>query len=178
MVQRAERLVMGNGDVRRLLGKKRYIKIGTGLRQVSTEPHERSWQLLVVFYDYTDDLTIEVRVDAKAGEVLSVSQNRSQPTAVETEVEEAIRLARSAPTLLELLTPELEGNALLVKGVDIYDRQSTIPHYYHRLFEVSFRRPNERGPLYQALVDLSAQAVIEVWLLEKEAAIKGAKCQN
>ncbi len=162
LVRKAERTSLANGGIRRLLANKRYIAIGASLRK-STEAHaqDKNGALLFLFYNYTDDLAIEIRLDASATLVEAVSHSRSQPAATEEEVDRAILLARSDQRLAELITPDLEANALLIDNVDEYDRRAKIPYYYHRLIEVSFRRPDERGPLYQALVDLSAEAVID-----------------
>jgi hypothetical protein len=148
--------------VKRLLANKRYTPIGASLRTGSEQTRPRREFLVFIFYNYTDDVAITVRLDGKATRVEEVSQTRSQPTATEVEIDRAIALARSDKRLAKRVTSDLEGNALLVKGVDAYDRQSVLPYYYHRLIEVSFRRPDERGPLYQAIVDLSNETVLSV----------------
>jgi hypothetical protein len=146
MIQKAERVSLNNGDVNRLLRNKRYIAIGASLRVTSGVDNERIGSVLFVFYNYTDNLTIEVQLDSNVEKVLKVSQKRFQPTATDAELEHAIAIEKRNPKLAKQLSSDLQGNALLLKGVDAYDRQAFIPYYYHRLFEVSFRRGDERGP--------------------------------
>lgn len=165
LLRKAQQTALRNGVVKHLLLNKRYIPIGASLRNTSDRHKGAEHLVLFLFYNYTDDLTAEVWLDHDCQQVVRVIQVRYQPPAVDEEIEQAIRLAREDPRLADHLSDALEGTAILVQAIDCYDHSATIPYYYHRLFEVRFGPPEERPPLYFALVDLSVEIVIQVKLL-------------
>lgn len=155
LVRRAQAVALADERVKRWLNKKRYIPVGASLLEKRDEPRESS--LLFVFYDYTDNLTIEVSLDRTAQEVTGVREAHYQPAPTEQEIEQAVSLARRDSRLTERLTDDLEGTAILVSPVDPDD-----PNYSHRQFDVRFGCPTERLPRYMALVDLSTETVVRV----------------
>jgi hypothetical protein len=172
LLRKAEHMALQNGVVKQLLLNKRYISIGGSLRDITGERKGTESLVLFMFYNYTDDLTVEVWLDRTSQQVLRVTQRRYQPPAVHEEMERAIRLARHDSRLAHHLSHELKGTAIQVSWVDCFDRSATIPHYYHRLFEVRFSPPDERAPLYIALVDLSVEAVLQVASLDSSAPLE------
>src|SRR5262245_47980586 len=80
LARKAEDASLSNGDVLRLLGNKRYVVIGASLRNPTGDSSERLGSVVFVLYNYTDDLTIEVRLDSAGEKVQQVSEKRSQPT--------------------------------------------------------------------------------------------------
>jgi hypothetical protein len=154
LVRRAQTIALANEHVKRLLTSKRYISIGASLLDGDDK---KAASLLFIFYNYTDNLTIEVMLDRTAQEVGSVAEMRYQPPPPQQEIDQAIALARQDRRLAELVTDDLEGTAVLVSPVD-----PKSPYYSHRQFNVGFGCPDERLPRITALVDLSAETVIKV----------------
>lgn len=155
LIQRALDTSQTNEHVKRLLSDKRHIAIGASLLEKRDEPKTTS--IIFVFYNYTDNTTIEVSLDQKAKEVTNVVSVHYQPAPLKQEIEQAISLARKDRGLAERITEDLEGTAILVSPADPED-----PNYSHRMFDVRFGCPNERLPKYMALVDLSTETVLKV----------------
>jgi hypothetical protein len=156
LTRQAEATAMADARVKRLLADKRYAAIGVSLREQRDAPKERATSLVCVFYNYTDNIAVEVALDRNARKVGEVRELREQPAPTRQELEQAIMLARGDSRLADKLTDDLEGTAILVSPVDPDD-----PQFGHRQFDVRFICPTERLPRYAALVDLSTETVLE-----------------
>lgn len=158
LAQRAQDTVLGTEEVRQVLDDKRYIAIGASLRE---DRVENITSLVFIFYNYTDDLAVEVSLDENSQEVTEVMEARYQPAPLQEEIDLAIQLAREDSRLATRhLSDDLEGTAIVVSSVDPED-----PYYNHRQFDVRFGRPDERLPRYGALVDLSTETVLRAGAL-------------
>jgi hypothetical protein len=155
LAHRAQAAALSDERVRRLLDNKRYIAIGVSLRERRDAPKDRATTLMYVFYNYSDNVAVEVILDRNARQISDVAELRYQPAPVRQELEQAVALARADRRLAERLTDDLEGTAILVSPVDPED-----PNYGHRQFDVRFVSPTERLPPYMALVDLSTETVL------------------
>jgi hypothetical protein len=155
VVNRAKDIAMADDRVKRLLGDKRHIAIGASLLEKRKEPKEVS--LLYVFYNYTDNFTVEVYLDHDAQQITDVVKAHYQPAPLQQEIEQAIAMARKDRRLADRLTEDLEGMAIMVSPND-----PDGAYYFHRQFDVRFGCPDERLPRFGALVDLSSETVIRV----------------
>lgn len=155
LAEEVESIALEHEEVSQLLGD-RYVTIGTSLRLKRRKDDEPT--LVFVAYDYDDDRTIEavLEYDDDELDVINVEQASYQPAPVDEELDQAIQLAKEDEWLQKQLTKKLEGSALIVTSNDVDDSRRG-----HRLFDVRFRRPNNRLPRYRALVDLSAEEVVE-----------------
>lgn len=151
----AQDTVLAHERVTKLLSGKRYIPIGTSLLEKRDEP--KSTSLVFIFYNYTDNLAIEVSLDRDGKKVIDILETRYQPAPLQHEIEQVIALASKDSRLSELLEDDLEGTAILSSPVDPHD-----PNYGHRIFDVRFVCPTERLARYMALVDLSTETVLKV----------------
>ncbi|HDR6956406.1 hypothetical protein [Bacillus cereus group sp. BfR-BA-01313] len=154
MVDQAQRLALADSHIKQLLKDKRYISIGASLRTNKNSDVE-SYQLKFVFYNYSDNIAIDVFFDETREKIVKVKEVRYQPAPLQQEIEQAIALARKDRRLAERLTDDMEGNAILVSPLN-----PTARYYSHRQFDVRFGHPDERLPRYNALVDLSTETVI------------------
>ena len=152
---RAHEAALASSRVKRLLANKRYVAIGASLREARDVPKNQATVLVYVFYNYTDNLAIDVTLDRSAKAVTGISEGAYQPAPVREEIEQVIALARKDRRLADRVTDEFEGGAILVSPADPED-----PNYGHRLFDVRFFCPTHRLPSYMALVDLSAERVL------------------
>jgi hypothetical protein len=105
---------------------------------------------LVVYYDYTDDLVLEVLLIE--GPALKWSRYQPPLTAAEQ------RLALELVERDGRLTDDLDtGAGIIVEDVDI-----TSPRYGHRLVDLRFGPLDRRIPTAFAIVDLSTQDIVEI----------------
>jgi hypothetical protein len=163
----AQATALAAEGVQSVLADKKYVPIGlsrldVGKREASAQAgprprggrrREAAW--MFSFYNYTDNVAVEVLLDEGARQVLGVAESRYQPAPVQEELDRAVALARGDRRLAERLSDDLEGTAILVSPVDPDD-----PRAYRRLFDVRFGRPDERLPRYMALVDLGSETVL------------------
>jgi hypothetical protein len=155
-VQQAQATALDADDVRQALNDKRYVAIGTSLIK---DRKANTTSLMSVFYNYDDNLAVEVSLDEDAQEVTAVAEERYQPAPTQEEINQAIALARGHDNLASeslVENGDLEGTAILVSPEDPMD-----PNYNHRQFDVRLVHPNERLPRYWALVDLSTETVLK-----------------
>lgn len=157
LIRRAQVLVLTDDRVRERLGHSRYMLTGTSLRTVKGAPGV----VVVTGYNYTENRAIEIYLDQEVQRVDEIIDVDYQPAPHREEVEYAVALARGDDRLRERLSVDLEGTAILVSPVNPEDK-----YYFHRMFDVRFGRPDERLPLYRALVDLSSETVIEAGPVE------------
>jgi hypothetical protein len=167
---RAQAAALAAGEVQRVLEGKRYVSIGLSRLDVSKrsgstqarptrrggrggQPEQAAW--MFCFYNYTDNVAVEVLLDQNAQQILGVGEFRYQPAPVQEEIDRAVTLARGDRRLADRLAEDLEGRAILVSPVDPDD-----PSARRRLFDVRFGRPDERLPRYMALVDLGSETVL------------------
>lgn len=169
MVRKVQEIALAHEDVKKLLTDKRYLPIGTSLLDNKRDDEPDVSSLLFIFYNYTDNLVIEVLLDWESLEVTEVTEAHYQPAPVEEEIEQAILLARADDRLANRLTDDLEGMVILVSPVNPDD-----PYFAHRLFDIRFGRSDERLPRYLALVDLSTETVLKVGpIAQTNDAVKG-----
>jgi hypothetical protein len=154
--RRAQATALASARVKRLLATKRYVAIGASLRERRDVSKDKAFSLVYVFYNYTDNLTVEATLDRHAKAVASVAESRYQPPPIREEIDQVIALARRDSRLAERLTDEFEAGAIVVSPVDPED-----PNYGHRQFDVRFFCPTDRLPSYMALVDLSTERVLK-----------------
>jgi hypothetical protein len=159
--ERVRALVLEHNQVQDLRGK-RYVWIGISVlddKPVRRGPAEEPSPvgLLAVLYSYTDNVAIEVRLDAAGREISDVARVAYQPPPIEEEIRRAIDMARADPRLAEQITSDLEGSAILVSPAD-----PRAVNYNHRQFDVRFACPGEPLPRFMAMVDLSHERVVSV----------------
>jgi hypothetical protein len=145
--------VLTHESLAKTLANKHYIWIGASLREGKGEEKQET-STIAVLYNYTDNLAIEVTLDAGRN-VLTIKQLREQPAPVREEIDQAIELARGDDRLARHLTHDMVGSAILVSPVD-----PLAPDFNHRQFDVRFGHPTERVPHLTALVDLSTRTVL------------------
>jgi len=151
LLPRAEGVALADERVKTQLAGKRSIAIGASLLD---DKNGGSQRVVQVFYDYTDNVAVELFVDPSTEAVQDIEMGSWQPAPVQEEIERAIALAREDPRLADRLTEDLEGTALLLTTEDPED-----PNHGHRQLDVRFVRPDERLPRYMARVDLSTESV-------------------
>jgi hypothetical protein len=154
-IRKAQEVALADKRVRRLLADKRHVAIGASLRDASDDSKGERKSVLFVFYDYADNVVVEVTLDRSADRVTGVRTDYYQPQPNRQEIEEALGLVQHDQRLAEKLTEDLEGFAIVVSTVD-----PEHPSYHHRLLDVRFLCPADRMPRYLALVDLSTQTVL------------------
>jgi hypothetical protein len=143
--------ILSHERVRRRLGGSRSVTIGVS-RMGEAEKGEPP-QLLVVAYDYTKNVAVEIRVDEASGELLDIADVRSQPALIQSELDRAIELARCDARM-----PRLELDGLVAMTIPIEPEELRAEN--HRLVEVLFGCRYERLPRYRAWVDLSTDQVL------------------
>ena len=70
---RAHEAALASSRVKRLLANKRYVAIGASLREARDVPKNQATVLVYVFYNYTDNLAIDVTLDRSAKAVTGIS---------------------------------------------------------------------------------------------------------
>jgi hypothetical protein len=151
---KAHEVAMKDERVKQRLTDKQCIPIGISLLENRDDPKAAS--LMYVFYNYTDNLAIEVFLDRTTQKIIDIVDSHYQPPPLQEEIEHAITLARQDSRLAERLTDDLEGTAILVSPID-----PDSPYCFHRQFDVRFGSPDERLPRYMALVDMSMRKVLK-----------------
>jgi hypothetical protein len=132
--------------VKRLLGRS-FATIG--LRQALTKEGRET---VAVFYSYTNQWAVEVRIDPRAG-VVSAEPLRVQPPLTEEEAALAVRLARD---VLGVEAERLEAGTMAITREDPDDALAG-----RRLADVRLFPADERPARYFAVVDLAESTVID-----------------
>lgn len=140
---------LGVQKVRERLGRGRCLPIGISRRGDEAKGDRRTY--LVVAYDYTADVAVEITLDEQ-GELLGLSDQQYQPPPIESEIERAIALAR-ADARLATRVEGLVASAIPFSGVN--DEFAN-----RRVLEVLFGCRADRLPKYRAWVDLGREAVL------------------
>lgn len=159
-------VVMRDERVMKLLDGKRHIAIGVSRRETRDKPEGRKVSLVAVYYNYDDNLAIEVTLDAEGKTVLSVESDYQQPAPVQSEIDRAIQLA-TAHEKIAGVTDGLAAGAILIPDPD-----PTSPTYNHRRFDVRFFCPDERLARHAAIIDLSTEEVVHA------GSCGGTRCQG
>jgi hypothetical protein len=150
--------ILGFAQVKRILHNKDFIFIGTSQVEEKLE-NEKSY-LISIFYNYTDNVTVEISHDIKLKKIIKIENLSYQPSPTRTEIKQAIEMAKMDKYFQDKNLSDIEGGAIIVNSID---KDST--YYNHRLLDVRFRQIHERLPFYQALVDLSTKSVVNSGLV-------------
>jgi hypothetical protein len=150
---------LGSDRVTRRLEGKRYQVVEVGTCSEDRETHRP----LVIIYDYTDDMVVEVTVDSVRRAVLDVTETRYQPALATFEQSEALELIRDDGRLPEAGIDVSTGVGLIVEEPNFRS-----PRYGHRLVDLRFGPADRYLPTAFAIVDLSDQEVVRTGLLPKE----------
>lgn len=140
---------LGMQKVRDRLGRGRVMPIGVSRRGEVGKGERRTY--LVVVYDYTANMTVEINLDEHC-ELLGISDERYQPPPVQSEIDRAIELARTHDRLATKVGG-LVAMAIPFSGVNNEWAN-------RRVVEVLFGCRTDRLPKYRAWVDLGAESVL------------------
>ncbi|GAA3623800.1 hypothetical protein GCM10022419_131830 [Nonomuraea rosea] len=151
LVQRLRATVFGDERLRRLLEGKRHVVIGAALRHDDKRPSAHG---IVSIYNYSDDVSYEVRFDHEL-RLLEVVESVEQPPLAEEEIARATEIARSDERVARRLRPEYQAFVLLVSAVEHGDE-----HYRQRRAYVGFGPEDERMPAVRVIVDLGTKRVV------------------
>jgi hypothetical protein len=162
LASRATETATRDQRVIKLLGK-RHIAIGVSQRESREKGEEKRITLVAVYFDYESNTAIEATLDEKGASVLAVEHRRYQPAPVQSEIEQAIKLAKGHQKMANTEIDDLTANAILVP-----DEDPSSPRYNHRLFDVRFFCAEERLARHMAIVDLSTQEVLRVSSCRKD----------
>ncbi len=153
--ERADASARQSADVQLALGD-RYAYIGQEFLGVKGDRNNS--QVRHTYFSHSKNATIEVLMDQESVRTIhSIAPNIYQPPLTETEVAEAIQIARRA-LRAEGITQiaDLEGHTILALPTD-----GNSAFFNHRIGYVSFHRNVDVGPEYVAWVDLTDQVVVE-----------------
>jgi hypothetical protein len=140
---------LGVQKIRERLNRGRCLPIGISRRGEEAKGERRTY--LVVAYDYSADVTVEMTLDDQ-GELLGINDERYQPPPIESEIEHAIDLARSDSRLAS----RIEG--LAASAIPFSGPNNEFAN--RRVLEVLFGCRADRLPKYRAWVDLSKETVL------------------
>ncbi|WP_371483456.1 hypothetical protein [Kitasatospora sp. NBC_00315] len=149
--RRAAELALQSEDVTRELTERRYEVIGVGSAATGRDAEYP----LVIIYDYTENLAVEVAVDLDAGAVREVRRRRYQPQLSASEERRAIELVRQDGRLSAHGSDLESGSGILVEDVDFRS-----PRHGHRLLDLRFGPRTRRLPSAFAVVDLTDRDVV------------------
>ncbi|MFX0579370.1 hypothetical protein [Nocardia nepalensis] len=156
----APEIALAATDVGELLNGKRYAVLSVGTRALADD----SEHSVVVIYNYSDDTVVEAITDTTERNVVSVTTSTtSQPPVSAAEEQRAIELARQVGLLADNGIDVDTGAGLIVEEVD-----SRSPRYGHRLVDLRFGPADRRLPTAFAIVDLSAEEIVESGLVPRE----------
>ena len=147
--QEMSKRAFGMQKVRDRLGRGRVTQIGVSRRGEVAKGERRTY--LVVAYDYTANLAVEISLD-EHGELLGISDEHYQPPPVQSEIDRAIELARSHDRLATKVG-ELVVMAIPFSGINNEWAN-------RRVIEVLFGCRTDRLPKYRAWVDLGTESVL------------------
>lgn len=159
--ERATAAALAADAVSQRLSDKRHEVLAVGTKSLDRETEH----LLVVIYNYDDDVVVEVAVDPAGGAVLDVVEGTHQPSLAPVEHSRALELASQHGPLVEAGVDFATGVGLIVEHVDFRS-----PYYRHRLVDLRFGPAERYLPTAFAIVDLSEQAVIRAGLLVPQEA--------
>ncbi len=158
-VERADLLVeraLGHDLVRSRLEGVEWELIGAAQRRGKRKVRN----VLVVAYDYTNDVAIEVTVDEE-DESVDVTEASYQPPPTQAEIARAIELAHADERVARMDMAGLEAMT-----IPLDPPAAGEPGAGHRLLEVVFGRRGERLPDHRVVVDLSERRVLRVGLTD------------
>jgi hypothetical protein len=139
----------GMQKVRDRLGRGRVTPVGVSRRGEPAKGERRTY--LVVAYDYTANMAVEIRLD-EHGELLGISDERYQPPPIQSEIDRAIELARTDDRLATKVAG-LVAMAIPFSGINSEFTDQ-------RVLEVLFGCRTDRLPKYRAWVDLGTENVL------------------
>lgn len=158
--QQAVASALASDSVTRKLEGKRYQILEVGTRSLDRETE----YLLVVLYNYTDDVVVEVMVDPLRTAVLvEVNEARYQPPLTASEQAQALDMVRDSGRLSEAGIDVATGVGLIVEDVNVRS-----PRYGHRLVDLRFGPADRYLPTAFAIVDLSGREVVRSGLVAQE----------
>lgn len=140
---------LGMQEVRMRLGRGRVVPIGVSRRGETAKDERRTY--LVVAYDYTSNVAVEISVD-EHGSLIGMSDEHYQPPPIQSEIDRAIELARSDDRLADKVS-HLVGMAIPFAGPNN-------EFVGRRVMEVLFGCRTERLPRFRAWVDLGTETVV------------------
>lgn len=144
--------------IRKLAGK-RYQILEVGTRSLDRQIEYP----LVIIYNYTDDIVLEVVIDPVRRAALEVEEERYQPPLTAFEQSEALELVRDAGWLSEAGVDAATAVGLIVEDVNFRSLR-----YRHRLVDLRFGPANRYVPMAYAIVDLSGREVVRTGLVSQE----------
>jgi hypothetical protein len=155
----AAELVLDSDRVTRKLQDKRYAILEVGTRTIDRD----SERPVVIIYNYTDDLVVEVTIDPLRRTVHEVSEERYQPPLADAELNEALEIVADDDQLSQAGIDVATGVGLIVEEVNFRS-----PRYRHRLVDLRFGPPTHYLPTAFAIVDLSDQDVVRAGTIAQE----------
>ncbi|GAB2667363.1 hypothetical protein GCM10027088_52680 [Nocardia goodfellowii] len=151
-------IALAASGVADLLRGKRYEILSVGTRALDRETEFP----VVVIYDYDDNVTVEAIVDPSRQEVRQIRTTANQPPVTDPEADRALDLVRRDGRLPDSGVDIGTGRGLIVDETDFHS-----PRYGHRLVDLRFGPADRRLPTAFAIVDLSAENVVEVGLISE-----------
>jgi hypothetical protein len=152
--RRAVDVALASDRVADELAGKRYDLMRVTLRSLDRETDYP----LVVFYDYTDDVVLEVLVFPEGN--VAVESQRYQPALTDAEERDAVELVRRDGRITDDLDT---GAGIIVEEVD-----ERSPRYGHRIVDLRFGPADRRVATEFAIVDLSSREVVSVGRVPEE----------
>jgi len=153
--------VLSSEQVQDCLRKKKHVVIGVDLMRGPKDFGVRRRLGRVIIYNYTDHIVLDVQVDLKDFQIISVSRLADQPPLGSEELDRAIKVAKENETIAEWVTDDLTPTGILVTQRRNDEGGHDKPHPQRREVLVFFGHPNERSSRYWCLVDLSDDTVRE-----------------
>ena len=157
--QQAVDSALASDRVTRNLEGKRYqvLEVGTLSLDRQTE------YLLVIIYNYTDDVVLEVAIDPSRRAVRELEEKRYQPPLAASEQSQALEMVRDDGRLPKAGIDVASGVGLVVEDVNFRS-----PRHGHRLVDLRFGPADRYLPMAVAIVDLSGREVVRTGLVPQE----------
>jgi hypothetical protein len=143
------------------LDGKRYEVLEVGTRSLDRQTDYP----LVIIYNYTDDVVVEVTVDPDRRAVLEVREERYQPPLTDSELSQALEMVRDDGQLSDAGIDVDTGVGLIVEDVNFRSSR-----YSHRFVDLRFGPADRYVPTAFAIVDLSRREVVRIGLIPQEEA--------
>lgn len=159
--QKAVEFALESDRVTRKLEGKRHQVLDVGTRSMDRETELP----LVVIYNYSDDVVVEVTIDPVRRAVIEVAEKNYQPALTESEQKQAVEIVRDDGRMAEAGIDVATGVGLIIE-----DGDGGSPRHGHRLVDLRFGPPERYVPTAFAIVDLSAQEIAEAGLIAREVA--------
>lgn len=160
MRRRAVELALASDAVTAALDGKRFEVLDVGTWSLDRQTD----YLLVVAYDYTDDVVVEATIDPARGAVYETRLERYQPPLTDAELARALELVRADGRLTDAGTDVATGVGIIVEEVN-----ARSPRHGRRLVDLRFGPADRYLPTAFAIVDLSGQEVVATGLIPQEA---------